>query len=75
MVGGHHRGAQPAAIDVRPYGLGRLTFQLPLRNDLRPVVAGELSILGCPEVTVRSRLQRARVDLANLLESETEVSR
>jgi len=72
VLGGHHGGAEPAAIDVRPDGLGRLTFQLPLRNDLRPFVAGELSILGCFEVTVRARLQHARVDLANLLESETE---
>jgi RNA polymerase sigma-70 factor, ECF subfamily len=29
-------------------------------------------ILGCAEATVRSRLQRARVDLANILESDTE---
>jgi RNA polymerase sigma-70 factor, ECF subfamily len=31
-------------------------------------------ILGCPEATVRSRLQRARVDLANVLKGETEGS-
>ena len=29
-------------------------------------------ILGCPEATVRSRLQRARIDLATILRSETE---
>jgi RNA polymerase sigma-70 factor (ECF subfamily) len=31
-------------------------------------------ILGCPEATVRSRLQRARLDLASILKSETEDS-
>jgi RNA polymerase sigma-70 factor (ECF subfamily) len=32
-------------------------------------------ILGCPEATVRSRLQRARADLAEILKSETEDSK
>lgn len=32
-------------------------------------------ILGCPEATVRSRLNRARADLAKILKSETEASK
>jgi len=31
-------------------------------------------ILGCPEATVRSRLQRARADLAKILKDESEVA-
>ena len=44
VLGGHHGGENAVAIAARPYGLGRLTLQLPLRNAVRPFLAGELAV-------------------------------
>jgi hypothetical protein len=42
LLGGHFFDGQGATINPKPYGLGRLTLQIPLNNDVRPFVAGDL---------------------------------
>ena len=44
VLGGHYFAGNDATLDARPYGLGRLTLQLPLPNDLRPFLAAELGV-------------------------------
>jgi hypothetical protein len=46
LLGGHYFDGGDATIDVKPYGLGRLTFQVPLQNDVRPFLAGDLGVTG-----------------------------
>jgi len=38
------QGPHGEGIDPKPYGLARLTFQVPLKNDVRPFLAGELGM-------------------------------
>jgi hypothetical protein len=37
-------GPHGEGIDPKPYGLARLTLQIPLRNDVRPFLAGDLGM-------------------------------